>query len=336
MFDWLAKILGYVMKGCSFLAFDNYVVALLFFAIAMQLLLCIFGVKQQKNMVRQAKLRPKEMAIYKKYKGRNDQVTMQKMRNEIMELYQKEGYSQFAGCLPMILQLIIVFPLYQVVIRPLEFITGLGEATCQNIVNYFGLTGSAPQVSAASKLGVDGNAQSILNAGLVAPEDVEKFTDAMSDGFPNLTMFGVDLGIKPWDAWGESYWWLILIPLLNLGVMYLSQFISKKLSYQNIQAQQQQANSASTMKYMMLILPLMTMGFTFGFAAAIGVYWIFRTLLSMLQQFILYKAMPYPEFTEEDYRKAERDMKGQRKSKKSEAEYVVQPGEYRSLHHIDD
>jgi hypothetical protein len=55
----------------------------------------------------------------------------------------------------------------------------------------------------------------------------------------------------------------------------------------------------------------------------------------MLQQFIFYKLMPYPQFTEEDYKKAERDLKGNTKSKK-DTSYVVNPGEYRSLHHIDD
>ena len=110
MIDFLAKLLGYVMRGCSWLTGNSYVPALLLFALAMQLLLCPFGIKQQKNMVKQASLRPKEMAIRNKYKGRTDQVTMKKLQNEIMELYQREGYSQFAGCLPMLLQLIIIFP----------------------------------------------------------------------------------------------------------------------------------------------------------------------------------------------------------------------------------
>ena len=54
----------------------------------------------------------------------------------------------------------------------------------------------------------------------------------------------------------------------------------------------------------------------------------------MIQQFILYKAMPYPTFTEEDYKNAERIMKG----KKSELShnYAVSDRPIRSLHHIDD
>ena len=341
MFDWLAKILGYVMKGCSWLTLNNYVLALLLFALAMQLLLCPFGIKQQKNMVKQAKLRPKEMAIRSKYKGRSDQVTMKKMQNEIMELYQKEGYSQLAGCLPMLLQLIIIFPIYQVVIRPLEFITGFAKDTCEalyNELNTLGLFGEGAaeygkntiaQITTISKLRQNPEIIGSLSEGL---QGAISEAGGVSE-LPNMVMFGTDLGTTPWDSFGQWYWWLIFIPILNLGFMYLSQFLSRKLSYQNPQAEQM---NNSSMKIMMYVLPLMTMFITFKFAAAIGIYWIFRTILSMLQQFIFYKAMPYPKFTEEDFKKAEREMKGTRKSKKTDAEYVVQPGQYRSLHHIDD
>ncbi len=334
MFDWIAKLFGYVMKGCSWLTGGNYVLAMLLFALAMQLLLCPFGIKQQKNMVKQARLRPKEMAIRNKYKGRTDQVTMKKMQQEIMELYQKEGYSQLAGCLPMLLQLIIIFPIYRVVIRPLEFLSGIGKDMCEKIYTQLGFTGeyakdSIAQFNIISKLRENPEVLGTLT---------QEAQDAINgvggiDGLPNMTLFGIDLGVTPFSAFGESYWWLIFIPIINLGLMYLSQFLSRKMSYQNPQAQEM---NNSSMKIMMYVLPLMTMFITFSFAAGIGIYWIFRTLLSMLQQFIFYKAMPYPKFTEEDYKKAERDLKGNTKSKKTEASYVVEPGQYRSLHHIDD
>lgn len=335
MFDWLAKLLGYVMKGCSWVTGGNYVLAMLLFALAMQLLLCPFGYKQQKNMVKQAAIRPKEMAIRSKYKGRTDQVTMKKMQQEIMDLYQKEGYSQLAGCLPMLLQLILIFPIYRVVIRPLEFLSGIGKDVCQSIYVALGLGDAGAyakdgiaQFNIISELRNNSEAFGKLGADLQAViNDVGGI-----EGLPNMTLFGIDLGITPFNAFGKSYWWLIFIPLINLGLMYLSQFLSKKMSYQNPQAQEM---NNSSMKIMMYVLPLMTMFITFSFAAGIGIYWIFRTLLSMLQQFIFYKLMPYPKFTEEDYKKAERDLKGNTKSKK-DVNYVVAPGEYRSLHHIDD
>ena len=335
MFNWLAKLFGYVMKGCSWITGGNYILAMLLFAVAMQLLLLPFGYKQQKNMVKQASIRPKEMAIRNKYKGRNDQVTMKKLQQEIMDLYQKEGYSQLAGCLPMLLQLIIIFPIYRVVIRPLEFLSGIGKDVCQSIYTALGLGDASAyakdgiaQFNIIAKLRENSAALDGLSGDLQAA-----INDAGGIGaLPNMTLFGTDLGVTPISAFGQSYWWLIFIPIINLGLMYLSQFLTKKMSYQNPQAQEM---NNSSMKIMMYVLPLMTMFITFSFAAGIGIYWIFRTLLSMLQQFIFYKTMPYPQFTEEDYKKAERDLKGGSKSKK-DTNYVVAPGEYRSLHHIDD
>ena len=343
MIDILAKGLGYVMYGCSWLLGNNYVLALLLFALAMQILLSPFGIKQQKNMIKQAHLRPKEMAIRKKYAGRNDRATMQKMQNEIMQLQQDAGYSPLAGCLPMIFQLILIFPIYQVAIRPLEFIVHLSHDACNKILEFanglgagIDAKGSSAQVQLASWLSNADNVAKIdPNLTVKVGEESVNVLNAVKelDFIPDVSLFGQDLGVTPFDSFGEKYWWLIFIPIINLALMYVSQYLSKKLQYQStLQEQQQGMNS---LKLMMLVMPLMTMFITFSFASAIGIYWIFRTILSMIQQFILYKAMPYPKFTEEDYKNAEREMKG-KKPTGAPAGYVPSDKPVRSLHHIDD
>lgn len=344
MNDILAKGLGYVMYGCSWLLGNNYVLALLLFALAMQILLSPFGIKQQKNMVKQAYLRPKEMAIRKKYAGRNDKATMQKLQNEIMQLQQDAGYSPLAGCLPMLFQLILIFPIYQVAIRPLEFIVHLSGEACAKILEFANGMGAAIDAKGASAQvqlagWLTSNRATVEGANLttVVGEETLNVSQMVKDldFIPDVTLFGYDLGVTPWDAFGKPYWWLIFIPLLNLGLMYLSQFLTKKLQYQS--TLQEQANSQmNSMKIMMLVMPLMTMFITFKFAAAIGIYWIFRTILAMLQQLILYKAMPYPKFTEEDYKRAEQELKGKKTSSRAPANYVAGDRPIRSLHHIDD
>jgi YidC/Oxa1 family membrane protein insertase len=322
------------------------------FAIIFQLILFPLGLKQQKNMVKQAKLRPQEMAIRNKYKGRNDQKTMQKMQQELMELQQKNGYSPLSGCLPMLVQMIIIFPLYWVVIRPLQYCGGLSYSTCYRLAEIFGLefgktaegintqpVSTSFQVDLATKLSQDGWRETILNSGNLLDSDgtnvleaVENMMARFGGDIPNATLFGFDLGVTPFDAL-RSAWWLLLIPIINLGLMYLSQFVSKKLNYQSVQQEaQNQANGS--MKIMMLALPLMTFFVTANFASAIGIYWIFRTILSMGQQFILYKAMPYPTFTEEEYKQAEKDYKKGNLSSPSARQ--IPEREYRSLHHDDD
>ena len=332
--DTLAVPFAYLLKGCYWLT-QNYVVALLLFALVMQIFMClVFGIRQQKNMIKQASLRPYEVILRKKYAGRNDQVTMQKYQEELRALYQKEGYSPLGGCLPMIVQILIIFPLYQVVIRPLEFITDLSAETCRIAAEAFGIgTGtSGYQVALSSQIRnfiAEGGkwAEKIVavpseTAGewLVSPEQVTA-TIGQLEGLngrflPDVTMFGTELGITPWNAFGQSYWWLIFIPIVNLGLTYLAQFISKKLSYQSSQHTEAQG-AMSSMNLMLYTMPLMSMFFTFTFPAAIGVYWIFRTILNSLQQFILAKTMPYPKFSDEDIKAIEKELKVNKKKPKS-------------------
>ena len=65
------------------------------------------------------------MAIRKKYNGRTDNASKQKMQQELQEMYQKEGYNPMGGCLPMLIQLPIIFALFYIVYNPLQYICGL-------------------------------------------------------------------------------------------------------------------------------------------------------------------------------------------------------------------
>ena len=369
MMDFLAVPFGWVLKVCYAIS-NNYVIALLIFSVVMQILLCPFGIIQQRNMVKQAKMRPMEYIIRKKYAGRTDRATQQKMQNEIMELYQKEGYSPLKGCLPMLLQLVIIFPLYQVVVRPLQFIGGIPKDVCKDIVTCFeslkdgagkaiySLPKSAKEVYVSNLLRdmdanqiksvlteiVNGDGETIVSAGQ-AKEALSYFVDEggnlIDTVIPNVSIFGQNLGEQPFAAFGDfkGLWFLLLIPVINLGLMYLSQFITKKL---NPQPQEQNAaagGAMNSMKIMMWTMPLMTFFFTFTFPAAIGVYWIFRTLLSILQQFILSRVFKLPTYTEEELKALEKEMKESKRGQTKHPDIVYNNGEqkpYKSLHHIDD
>ena len=85
-----------------------------------------------------------------------------------------------------------------------------------------------------------------------------------------------------------------------------------------------------------LMMPLFSVYITFVVPAAIGVYWIFKSVLSTIQQIVLYKLMPMPKFTEEDYKAAERELAGKNKNKPVKKERDPNAPRPRSLHHIDD
>ena len=112
---------GFLLKVCCNISGGYYIIALFVFTLIMQIVLFPLGIKQQKSSIKMAKVKPKEMLIREKYKGRTDRVTQQKMQMEIQELYQKEGTSMFGGCLPLLIQLPIILILWSVIKMPLTY-----------------------------------------------------------------------------------------------------------------------------------------------------------------------------------------------------------------------
>jgi len=139
----LYTAIGTVLSWMTVVGFGNYVVGICIFAILIEILMIPFGIKQQKNSIKQAKLRPKEMAIKNKYKGRNDQPTMQKMQAEIQELYQRENFSPASGCLPLLIQLPIIMILYNVVMDPLRYMLGQSASVANALSTYAGTARAA-------------------------------------------------------------------------------------------------------------------------------------------------------------------------------------------------
>ena len=113
-----------------------YLLAIILFAIVLKIVLFPFGIKQQRTSQKQAKLRPKENVIRKKYAGRTDRATQMKMNEEIQQLYKEENVSPFSGCLPMLIQMIILLAVYAVVRSPLTYTATLpaDKAKDQNAV----------------------------------------------------------------------------------------------------------------------------------------------------------------------------------------------------------
>lgn len=322
--------LGWIIE-ISYRLTHNYAIALFIFALVLQIILFPLGIKQQKNSVKQASLRPKEMAIRKKYAGRNDKPTQQKMNEEIMELYQRENFNPMGGCLPMLIQLPILFSLYNVVISPLKYICGFGTETIKNIqlkiyeiLQTKGVEGfeAFAEGKAVSQINLITKMRELGLTNFVG-ENGEAITESM---LPNFTIFGgkLDLSLVPMqNLWSI----LLLIPILTLIVTYGSTWISRKLMYNP----NPEAQNDISMKIMNLSMPLLSVYISFTVPATIGLYWIFRSILGVVQQLVLVKMFPIPKFSEEDYKAAEREANFRALSKNQQKKQKV-----RSLHHIDD
>jgi len=99
----------------------NYGVAILLVTLAIRILLFPLMHKSYSSMKKMQKLQPKMNAIRDKYKkAKSDAAQRQKMNEELMKLYQAEGYNPMSGCFPILLQLPILVAFYNVLSRAIE------------------------------------------------------------------------------------------------------------------------------------------------------------------------------------------------------------------------
>ena len=309
--------MGYIIRFAYSLT-NNYLFAILLFALVMEILLLPLAIKQQKNQIKQASLAPKTNAIRKKYAGRNDQATQQKMQEELMAMYQEEKFNPAGGCLPLLIQLPIIMCLYNVIINPLRYLCNLPKEEVTNLIN---------ALKEPLALSVRNQQIEIINhLRAVGVSDYLEYAPHLENAvLPNFTVGPFDLSQIPSI---QPFNWLIVIPILTFFVMVASQKITQHFSYQAPETKD--AQNAMSMKIMTWTMPLLTVFIEFQMSAAIGVYWIFRQVLYTVERIILAKVMPIPQFTEEDYKEAERQANLSKKQQKKEKKQV------RSLHHIDD
>jgi len=331
---WIGKFLGILTN----LVGDYYVIAIMIFAVIIEIIMLPMSIKQQKNSIGMAKLRPQIAKIEKKYAGRTDQVTQKKKQEEIMELQQKSGYSPFSGCMPLLVQLIVVgFILYPIIQNPLRYVldesTGFSSAlmsyaTSPKACGGLGLTVSGSNVMELLAVLTSENMQGIVNFPLIA-NGSEILSEYTSLSIPNFTAFGINLGRLP-----SFTSILILIPLFNVVGQWASMFLTRKwtgMGYNQMGAQD--AQDKFSLKLMDILPLLMTVFILFKVPAMIGVYWFFRSLISLGKQYIMKTVYPVPKYTEEEIREMEKVEKERQKAQKAA---LKQQPKYRSLHYIDE
>ena len=101
----------------------------------------------------------------------------------------------------------------------------------------------------------------------------------------------------------------------------------KKFTYQAPEAAE--AQNKISMKIMNLAMPALSTWFSFQMPAVVGVYWIFRNILSVGERFVITKIFPLPNMSEEEMAKAEKEYGGKMKERDENKPPV------RSLHRID-
>lgn len=266
--------LGWIMWAC-YQVIPVYAVALILFTVITKALLVPLSIKQQKSMVKMQIFQPRMQEIQKKYANNKE-----KMNEETMKLYQEEGYNPMSGCLPMLIQMPILFGLIDVIYKPMTHILRMSsEMIAQANTIAAEILGVATDVLSkdyVSQLKVIGAFNANPNA--FSPDFASKM------GQLNLSFGPIDLTQTPTLALN----WLILIPILSgLTSAALSIFTTR----QTAAASGGKAAGASMTKSMMLMMPLMSTYFGFIFPAGVGIYWVLSNILMAVQTYLLNKFM---------------------------------------------
>ncbi len=307
----VANVLGFVMNGIyeflDMLTIPNIGICIILFTLIVKALMLPLSIKQQKFTKLNSVMAPELQEIQKKYKNLDKtspkyNEMLMKQQSEMKEVYEKYGTSPTGGCLQMLIQMPILFALYQVIYKIPGYVTKVKELYTPLMNSLSGIPGYAEVEEFATLALNNGISAEHLKQGgnyiidLFYNFDPKEWTK-FSELFPNLQadvekitpmvekinyFLGIDLATAP----SMQLWPGILIPILA-GV---TQWLSSKMLQPAPQSNGEDA-MGSTMKTMNIMMPLMSVFFCFTFSAGIGVYWIASSVVQILIQYIVNKYM---------------------------------------------
>ena len=229
--------------------------------------------------------------IQKKYA--NNQA---KMNEEMQKFYAEEGVNPMSGCLWSFLPLPILLALYSIIRQPITHFMMLGEDVVQKLVTAVTAAGvdmsSIVQMKDGAAVVVDGVTQ-LSPYGQIGLAKIASSMPELTSGIDgwinmNYDFLGLDLSATPWStvstfAISGVFIGMLLIPLLAGGSQLLFSHFTMK------QQPSMDGPGAGSTKTMMYMMPLMSVYFAFIMPAALGVYWIAQSLISMVQELIMGK-----------------------------------------------
>lgn len=122
-FGWFGIIARFLLRMLVWINqfTKNYGFAIIVLTMLIKIVLYPLQHKSIVSMKKMQKVQPKVEAIKNRYKkARTDPDQRQKMNVEMMQLYQKEGINPMSGCLPIVLQLPILWGFYGLLSRAIE------------------------------------------------------------------------------------------------------------------------------------------------------------------------------------------------------------------------
>ena len=276
--DFIAQILAYPVR-LIYNFIPNYGWTIIIFTIILKLATMPFTVKSQKSMARMQQVQPLISEVQRKYANNRE-----KQQEELMKIYDKYDISPTGGCMPMILQLVILMGFIQIVYKPYTFIKQIPKTAIASAITELG----EPLVEQAKEVGV--NLSTLVNQQFEIsklPLLMDKLN--LEANSLNLDFFNIDLtqvlksNMSDWKCW--------ILPVIALILTVLSTFISQrnanKKQNENAKNDAQAQQAQAMTKSMYIMMPLMTAWITYTMPLGCALYWGISTLTQIIQQFLV-------------------------------------------------
>lgn len=292
----LAMILGPLMR-MLYQMIPNFAVTMIVFTVIIKLLMLPLMIKQQKSMAKMSVFTPMINEIQQKYKNNQE-----KMQEEMVKFQQEYGYSPTAGCLPMLVNMLVLFGMVEVVYRPVQYILGIPKDAIGAACTALGIANNG----AAAQTGLI----EAIHAGLASGVDTGLTTEQLSSiaNF-NTSFLGMDMCTIP----GFSFSLIMIFPIIAAVTMCISQVLSTKMSGQQAQMQ-------GSMKVMMLVMNLMFVTFCFNAPVGFSLYYGVSNVVQIFQSYVTYKIYS-PEKFKAQY---EAELAAKRAEKKKKRTVTVE------------
>ena len=287
---------GYLMEWLYRLT-GNYGVALILFAVVVQLVLLPITAKSKKSMMKMSRLTPRMQDIQARYAD-----DPQKQNELIQKMYQEEGVSMGGGCLWGFVPMLILIPLYTVVRQPIVYMLHENLEVAEQIISI---------IKAAEPGLFTSNA---YYDQMVAARYIPEYAEAIKAAIPaiseralqgiNFNFLGIDLGAVPtFNIFGASWVWDwahiggFLMALLSAGNQVVTMFVSQKMNdsvvtnEKGIQDKETAKNSQQNQstKMMMWMMPLMMLWIGFTVPVALSLYWFIGGVVRTIEDAFLTK-----------------------------------------------
>ena len=265
--------------------FFDFALTIVVFTIIIRTILAPLFVRQIRSQKEMQRMQPLVREVQRKHKGNR-----QKTYEETQALYREHGVNPAAGCLPVILQLPILFALYQALIRASGVVQGFvvddGNRASFTALQEAGVVEAVSGQANTYQVAFDGACNLPqyaqlpqflpLNCQLIDPIQLSSHIDTTVGWLLGLDLARVD------HVFGLPIFGFSLSLLAVIAAIL--QFVQVKMTSPRPNADDPTSGMTSTMTY---TFPLLTIFWGGIFPSGLILYWIVYTGYLVIQQYLI-------------------------------------------------